>query len=298
MKNNNKLLVGSVQKIARVCITLIISINLFFNNENIVIAYADNTSTIIQTINEESVFNTNSENKNVIEGNNVDKLEYYNKLIEVDESQILRDAINEEITNRIDVCKANTTVSETTSNISDVVSELAQSKQQRDLELEMKNREAAEKAVCDAAGENVPNYMEGCRSQFKSYMAYTAVTSQTSPQYKLLNSESAYTDPNTGLRMVDGRYCIAVGTGYCSQIGTKIDLVLENGNILKCILGDVKADIHTDDTNRYHYQDGSVAEFIVDNDVYSSKCDGSGTVNWINGFDGKILKVVVNDTQH
>ena len=42
------------------------------------------------------------------------------------------------------------------------------------------------------------------------------------------------------LAMSDGRYCIAVGTGYCSKIGTKINLVLEDGSIIKCILGDVK----------------------------------------------------------
>lgn len=289
MKNLNKFLVGSAKKSAKLSIAVLLGTSLILCNDSSITAFASEAKTDMQTINEEFVFDTNSKNK-VIEGV-VTELEYCNNVLGTEES--LKNEINKEITNRIDVCKANTEVSDTTSNIENVVSELAQSKQIRDEEERIKSLEEAEMALCNAASSNVPNKTVGCRSEFKSYMAYTAVTSRNSAQYKLLNGASAYTDPETGIRMVDGRYCIAVGTGYCSKIGTKIDLVLKNGNVIKCILGDVKSDAHTDPTHRFHAVDGSVAEFIIDKDVFTAKTDGSGTVNWIDGFEGKIEKVVI-----
>lgn len=288
MKNLNKFLIGSAKKSAKTCIAALLGLSLILCTEGNTILAA-NAQTDMQTINEEFVFDTNSKNK-VIEGTIANK-EYCNGLLGTEES--LKNEINKEITNRIDVCKANTEVSDTTSNIKDVVSELAQSKQIRDKEAEKIARENAEMALCSEASLNVPNGSSECKSEFKSYMAYTAVTTKSSAQYKLLNGENAYTDPTTGLRMADGRYCIALGTGYCSKIGTKIDLVLENGNVIKCILGDIKSDSHTDSTHRYHLMDGSVAEFIMDKAIFSQKKDNSGTVNWIDGFDGKILKVVI-----
>lgn len=130
------------------------------------------------------------------------------------------------------------------------------------------------------------------KSQFKSYMRYTAVTSKSSAQYKLLNSEDAYTDDN-GLRMYRGRYCIAMGSGFSNKIGTYIDLVLENGTTLHCVLGDQKADKHTSKNNMVCLSNGSIAEFIVDYDIFLKKKDSSGTVNWVKNFDGKISKVIV-----
>lgn len=116
----------------------------------------------------------------------------------------------------------------------------------------------------------VPDGEGVCNSANFTYMAYTAVTSRNSGQYKLLYGDSAYTDTVTGLRMVDGRYCIAVGTFYASKIGTKINLVMENGGVVECILGDVKSDEHTDPTHRYQKYDGSVAEMIVDYNYFKS----------------------------
>lgn len=293
MKNNNKFLTRSVTRVVKSCfLSTVFVINLFIPQMTV---QANHSLATEQNVNEEYVFNTNSDTE--VNGYKIKKFEYLNTSIVNSDEQLLKNTINEEITNRIDVCKTNTAVTTTTNNITDVVTELTATKQQKEEEerirIAKEKAEAIEMQLCSSTAQNVPNGTKGCRSEFKSYMAYTAVTSKNSAQYKLLNSESAYTDPKTGLRMVDGRYCIAVGTGYCSKIGTKIDLVLENGNIIKCILGDVKADCHTDKTNRFHQVDGSVAEFIVDNSIYQNKCDRSGTVNWIDGFEGKILKVVV-----
>ena len=140
---------------------------------------------------------------------------------------------------------------------------------------------------------SVPNNESGCRSQFKSYMSYSAVTDESSDQYKLLNADSCYTNSENGLRMVGDRYCIAVGTGYCAEIGTWIDVVLENGNVIKCILSDIKANQHTDAFHRYHSVDGSVVEIVIDKEVFDEVKDDSGTVNFISGFEGKVESIIV-----
>ena len=82
----------------------------------------------------------------------------------------------------------------------------------------------------EETGENVPNEDPNCRSWIKTYMGYQAVTNPRSYQYWLLNSQFAYTDPETGLRMYDDsgdgtdpRYCIAMGSFYTTTIGQKID---------------------------------------------------------------------------
>lgn len=133
----------------------------------------------------------------------------------------------------------------------------------------------------------VPNSESGCLSYKFTWMDYKTITSKSSNQYVLQNSDECYTCPVTGIRMVGDRYCIAVGTGYASEIGTKINLVMANGSVIKCILGDVKSDSHTDETNRYHFVDGSVAEFIVDDSVFTS------TEMYPEEVDGRIVCVEI-----
>ena len=128
------------------------------------------------------------------------------------------------------------------------------------------------------------NVSSASKSYNITYMAYQAVTATGSSQYRLLYGENAYTDESTGIRMVDGRYCVAVGTGWASVIGTKIDVVMDNGSVFKCILGDVKADIHTDPTNKYQAMDGSVLEMIVDRNY---------ALHYPDGLSGTIAKIVV-----
>ena len=52
-------------------------------------------------------------------------------------------------------------------------------------------------------------------SGFKCYTRYTAITRKSSLQYKI-QKEYAYTG-DFGIRMVDGRFCIAVGTAVTSE---------------------------------------------------------------------------------
>lgn len=113
-------------------------------------------------------------------------------------------------------------------------------------------------------------------NEFKSFMSYQSITDKTSAQYEL--QQNAYTNVY-GIRMVGNRYCVAVGTYYATEIGTELDVVMENGSILKCIVGDLKNDIHTDETNRQHTVDNSVVEFIMDRNEISSELSICGDVS-------------------
>ena len=89
------------------------------------------------------------------------------------------------------------------------------------------------------------------------------MTKKSSDQYKLQHGY-AYTG-QYGIRMVNGRYCIAVGTGVCKKVGQYIDVILENGTWIPCIMADQKADQHTD--KKYHIttvHNKCVCEFYLD----------------------------------
>lgn len=126
----------------------------------------------------------------------------------------------------------------------------------------------------------------------KSYMDYRTITSKTSNQYKLQQS-SAYTCDN-GLRMVNGRYCIAVGSYYTTTIGQYIDVELENGKVINAILADCKSNAHTDSTNRIN-PNGSVIEFVVDTNSLDYTAKIMGDISYVNGWDSKVVNVRVYD---
>lgn len=138
----------------------------------------------------------------------------------------------------------------------------------------------------------IPN----CDTSFKSYMDYRYITNKASDQYKL--QLSAWTD-NMGLRRVDDYYLVAMGTYYSDNIGDKFRITLENGNTFDVMIGDVKADIHTDNSNMYspvYNTDGSfksanVIEFIIDKQVISKKVKLWGDVSAYDEFAGNIVKI-------
>lgn len=124
-------------------------------------------------------------------------------------------------------------------------------------------------------------------NSFKSYESYRKL------HYKQGELQrKAYTDKN-GLRKVDNRYCIAMGSYYSTKIGCKIDLVMSDGQVIKCILADVKSDRHTDSLHRKHRIDGSVVEFVVDVRRLSRKVKQYGDVSKINYFKRSVRKVRV-----
>lgn len=139
---------------------------------------------------------------------------------------------------------------------------------------------------------NVPNHEKKCKSYVKTHMGYKSITCKTSKQYAL--QQTAYTDTKTGIRMVDDCYMVAVGSYYTDHVGEKLLVTMSSGKQAVCIVGEFKSNRHTDPSNRYHvggYEkgiyykgDGSVLEFIVDSNIYSSE-------KIPEVFDGEIYRI-------
>lgn len=93
-----------------------------------------------------------------------------------------------------------------------------------------------------------------------------------------------------GLRVYDGRFTIAVGTYFNTAIGQYFDLVLENGTMIPCIMGDLKADIHTDSRGLFTEASGCMTEFIVDRTCLPNK--NSATYCY-EAWNSKVVNVIV-----
>lgn len=147
---------------------------------------------------------------------------------------------------------------------------------------------------------------------FKPYTRYTAYNLKSSQQYKL--QKAAWTETRTGIRIVTDpngvdRYCVALGTawagGHPKHIGRCLDVYMENGAVLHCVLADVKRQEDTvDGANLYGKTNNDVLEFIVDGQKISQAVKTTGNVSnagpefvggverievfdlWIEGFGG------------
>lgn len=126
----------------------------------------------------------------------------------------------------------------------------------------------------------------------KTYERYTAIRAKSSAQYKL--QQYASTDPS-GFRQVNGRYMIAVGTGVTSDIGRYVDLVLENGTVIPCIVGDIKSDAHTEKKYRLMTRASHcVSEFIVDGDLIKGSIGRGGDISaYTTYWDSPVKKFIV-----
>lgn len=130
-------------------------------------------------------------------------------------------------------------------------------------------------------------------NRIKSYMSYTAIKSESSAQWKL--QQIAYTG-DYGIRQVNGRFCIAVGSAYTSKIGQYIDLVLENGTVIHCILADQKADKDTNAENIITEHDGSLVEFVVNDHQISKLIVRMGDISYAtDNWNSMITQVIVYD---
>ena len=141
----------------------------------------------------------------------------------------------------------------------------------------------------NTTSEGVVTYTgDGSQGKFKAYMDKDAITAKSSPQYKL--KEQATIDSN-GIACVDGRMLIAVGTGHNAPVGTNLDVTLTDGTVLKCKVGDIKQNRHTDATNKICSGNGSIIEFLVETSCMNTKAKQMGDVSYA-GYFGGITKIV------
>ena len=100
----------------------------------------------------------------------------------------------------------------------------------------------------------------------KAMESYTAITSTGTLNYKISHGAESQTN---GLRRYHVNfYVLAMGT-YYGGVGTYVKITFENGKTIYAILGDQKADEHTDSRHMYTLHDMSTLEFQVDPAIIS-----------------------------
>ena len=137
---------------------------------------------------------------------------------------------------------------------------------------------------------------------WKPYARHTAITAKNSPQYKL--QQIAKTDSN-GLRYVkdkDGvkRYCVALPVywagGSTKDIGRCFDVKMKNGEVLHCVLGDVKKIEHSQNGEGKFGAHGELMEFQVEQDKLPEIVRKSGDISRLGGaFEGEAVEITVLD---
>lgn len=128
-------------------------------------------------------------------------------------------------------------------------------------------------------------------TNFYAYMDWTAVTDHNSPQYNLLSK--GWTD-SQGIRRVGDDVCIALGTYYTDTVGDRFIITTDMGNSYTAIVGDIKADCHTDSKNQYRWAGNNsknVVEFIVDTNSLDYAVRTSGNIGTYNNYSGQIISI-------
>lgn len=103
-----------------------------------------------------------------------------------------------------------------------------------------------------------------------------SIFAKSSKQYKL--QQKAYTG-DYGIRMVNGRYCVALGSHFGCEIGQYFDLILANEEVIPCIMGDVKSNKHTDSANIVTISTNCLSEFIVDRQALNRNAKRDGDIS-------------------
>ena len=143
---------------------------------------------------------------------------------------------------------------------------------------------------CDFVMYDIPKY-EG----FKSWMSYKAITNRSSKQYKLQQIAST---GYAGIRTVNNRYCVAIGTAFDASIGTYIDLILEDGFVIPCIVADIKSPKHTDANNVFTITGKTkkticCTEFVIDLDKLNLYAMESGNISDCNELWTECVRSIV-----
>ena len=106
-----------------------------------------------------------------------------------------------------------------------------------------------------------------------TYMGWQCITSKSSNQYKLREAAGMNFDEE-GFGKIGDRYVVATTTTF-GNVGDYIDVVQEDGTVIKCIIGDIKSQ-GDEGCNKWGHNNGHcVVEFVVDKDTWYSGGSGS-----------------------
>lgn len=134
---------------------------------------------------------------------------------------------------------------------------------------------------------NVPNYID---TSFKAYMDYRTLSNITSKQYEI--QQQAYTD-SLGFRRIGQDYLIALGTFYSNNCGDRFLITLDSGVSFTVMIGDIKMNKHTNETNQYTPMkngNANLVEFIVDTKKMEKNILKLGDISNL-GFKGNVFRI-------
>ena len=136
-----------------------------------------------------------------------------------------------------------------------------------------------------------------CYDGFKSYERGIlengrCIFHKNTRQYELQKMAQS---TKTGFRMVNRRYLVAVGSRFTEEIGQYVTIVLKNGKRIPCIVGDLKADKDTDESNTFT-KNGCCSEFIVDiRRLGEDLKDGGDISEYKQSWDSPVSAIIVHD---
>ena len=125
----------------------------------------------------------------------------------------------------------------------------------------------------------VPSY-----SGNKSYESYRVIRRGKAGTLQTMAQTNA-----DGFRMVQGRYLVAVGYSFGASRGQYIDLTLENGTVIPCIVGDMKA-------APIFSANGCCSEFIVDTAVIKNVVNTGDVSDYRSDWDSPVDTITVHNT--
>lgn len=156
-------------------------------------------------------------------------------------------------------------------------------------ELEKKNEDLKQQnTVSEQKDTAPPKITETNKNDFKSYMSYTAITDRASKQLQL--QQQAHTDDN-GLRCINGRPLVAIGTGWGLAVGDIALITCSNGNSFEVVVGDIKADVDTKSDNKTTSHNNCRCEFIVDMSKLNTTVKKSGNVAVLEQYNGYVTNI-------
>ena len=123
-----------------------------------------------------------------------------------------------------------------------------------------------------------------------TYMGWRTITSPSSRQYQLREQSGEHYD-SEGFGIIDGRYVIACTTLY-GQVGDYIDFYRENGDVLHCVIGDIKNQ-NDAGCNQYGHQNGRcVVEFVVQYSTWYPSHANPGTPSCKPEWNSRVVRAV------
>ena len=139
----------------------------------------------------------------------------------------------------------------------------------------------------------IDNIPEGLGDVF-TYMGWQCITSKSSNQYKLMEAIGGVEGhfDSEGFGRINGRYVIACTSTY-GNVGDYVDFVQSNGNVIKCVIGDIKSSGDVGCTEWGHKDGQNIVEFVVDKDSwYNSGHQNPGTSSFHPEWKDTIVEAV------